>query len=92
MSRSRSTTGRLKDETNTEKYMNYGSLTEEQEQAIGEALVEAFGLKEAKHGTHPRNLKSYDPPRYYTQWGTKTALGVARTAYGILSQQHKKTV
>lgn len=73
--------------------MNYEKLTEEQEQAIGEALVEAFGLKEAKHGSRPRSLKSYDPPRYFTQWGTKTALGVARTAYGILFQHpsHKKT-
>lgn len=63
---------------------DFDNLTEQQEEAIGRQLVECFKLKEAKHGTHPRNLKSYDPPRYFTEWGTKSALGIARTAFGII--------
>jgi len=68
----------------------FEALTEEQEQKIGESLVKRFNLKEAKTGNHPRSLKSYDPPRYFTDYGTKTALGIARTVAAVFIQELSK--
>lgn len=64
--------------------MEFDTLTEQEQEAIGLQFVQVFRLKEAKEGK-----KSYTPKRYVTEWGNKTALGIARTAYGILKQHWK---
>ena len=55
-------------------------ISEAEEERRGQSLAEAFQLKEVKHGDHPRNLKSYEPKRYFTRHGTKSVLGVYRVA------------
>jgi len=42
-------------------------LTELEKIAVGQAVARAFGLKKAS---------GFNPPRWHTAWGTKTALGV----------------
>lgn len=61
--------------------MKYEALNEEQEEALGRELVRVLQLKEAKDGR-----KSYNPPRYATTHGAKTALGIARTVHGIMEK------
>jgi len=68
----------------------FEAITREKEQRLGLALVKLFNLKEAKTGNHPRSLKSYDPPRYFTDYGTKTALGVARTVAAVFIHELSK--
>lgn len=60
------------------------SLPEEFERRLGEVFVEAFHLREARTGDHPRRLKSYDPPRFFTNFGTKTHLGIFRSVTGAI--------
>lgn len=62
----------------------FNALPEHSEQQIGQRIIELMQLKEAKTGNSPRGLKSYDPPRYYTASGTKTALGVFRCVVGSI--------
>jgi hypothetical protein len=54
----------------------------------GEKLVALLHLKEAKQcrvtGKPGSGYESYNPPRYHTEWGTKTALGVFRSIAAIV--------
>jgi hypothetical protein len=51
-------------------------LTEEEEKKRGEAIVLVLALKEARD---IESGKRFNPPRYHTEHGTKTALGLFRT-------------
>ncbi len=55
-------------------------LTEEEETKRGELLVSVLALKPIK----PAEPGS-DCPRYRTEWGSKTALGLFRTLDGIIT-------
>ncbi len=60
-------------------------ITEEQETERGIKLVAFLKLKEATHVPYgSKRAKKYSPPRYYTDWGTKTALGVYRCVEAIM--------
>lgn len=56
------------------------TITETEEARRGQLLADALGLKSVRnqHGAH------FDPPRYQTNWGTKTALGLFRTVARIV--------
>lgn len=54
---------------------------ESKQEAIGYKLVELLSLKEAKDN----NGKRYNPPRYNTSYGTKTAIGLALSVERIIS-------
>lgn len=60
---------------------NPTELTEAEETRRGQLLVEMLGLEEDKYPAmgSKRRTVSYDPPRYSTQWGRKTALGLFRS-------------
>lgn len=59
------------------------ALTEAEETARGTELVRVLNLREAKQETAQGKL-SFDPPRYSTDGGTKTALGIFRTVAAIV--------
>ena len=48
----------------------------------GEALAALFNLKEAKN----ESRQPYQPKRYLTEWGTKTALGLYLSARRIIRE------
>lgn len=52
---------------------------EQESEAIGQKLIELLHLKQATDD----NGKRYNPPRYNTSFGTKTALGLALTVERI---------
>lgn len=58
-------------------------LTDAEEMKRGETLVKFLGLREAKQETAHGKI-SFDPPRYSTEWGTKTALGLFRCVTSIV--------
>lgn len=47
--------------------------TEQENEAIGQKLIELLHLKQATDD----NGKRYNPPRYATGFGSKTAIGLA---------------
>lgn len=49
-------------------------LTEAEQTRRGDLIAKALNLKEARCGNG--RGQPYDPPRYFTQWGTKSALGL----------------
>jgi len=51
------------------------NIPEADEIKRGQKLVDLLKLKEAKDD----NDKRFNPPRYETSWGTKTALGLFRS-------------
>lgn len=55
--------------------------TNEENEAIGQKLIELLSLKQAKDD----NGKRYNPPRYNTSYGTKTAIGLALSVESIIS-------
>jgi len=60
-------------------------LTEAEETVRGEKLVVLLKLKEARQTELYSNRTSrYNPPRYYTAWGTKTALGAFRSIAAVM--------
>lgn len=63
--------------------MNTEPLSEEEETKRGLEIVRVFNLKIAKDD----NGKRYNPDRFYSTHGNKTALGVFRTMKGLLSKQ-----
>ena len=61
------------------------TISEEQETERGKKLVALLNLKEATHVPYGgKRAEKYNPPRYYTDWGTKTALGVYRCVESIM--------
>lgn len=58
-------------------------LSEAEETKRGELLVSFLKLKESKQETAHGKI-SFDPPRYSTEWGTKTALGIFRSIEAII--------
>lgn len=58
-------------------------LTEAEEAKRGAVLASMLNLKEAKQTT-AHGVLPFDPPRYSTEWGTKTALGLFRTIKRIV--------
>lgn len=58
-------------------------LTEAEETKRGAILASMLSLKEAKQETAHGKLP-FDPPRYSTEWGTKTALGLFRSIERIV--------
>lgn len=51
-------------------------LTEAEQTRRGDLIAKTLNLKEARCGNGYGRGKPYDPPRYFTQWGTKSALGL----------------
>lgn len=56
-------------------------LTEEEERQRGETLAKLLNLKQCR--------PTFDPPRYETAWGTKTALGLYRTVAAVIIDGEK---
>ena len=61
-------------------------LTEEQETERGLEIVRVLGLKPAKYYDGTRRGKRYNPDRYETTHGNKTALGLFRTLEYIITK------
>lgn len=60
-------------------------IDEQEEARRGRLLTEMLFLREAKIASPTsKRLVSYDPPRYATKWGTKTALGLYRSIERIV--------
>lgn len=59
------------------------ALSETEERRRGELLVRLLNLRESKQETAQGKL-SFDPPRYSTESGTKTALGLFRTIQRVV--------
>lgn len=59
------------------------SISEAEETRRGLLLVQILNLKEARQTTAQGSLH-FDPPRYSTDWGTKTALGVYRIVANVV--------
>lgn len=60
-------------------------LTEQEETRRGQVLVSLLNLKESKiQDANSKRGRSYDPPRYSTAYGTKTALGLFRTLASVV--------
>jgi hypothetical protein len=55
-------------------------LTQEEQIKRGEKIIEIFGLKEDKQ-------EKYNPKRYLTSWGNKTALGVFLTCQRLIEEK-----
>jgi len=51
---------------------------QERDHKIGEAIAKTLNLKP---------LKGYAPTRYETDWGSKTAIGLARTIRSIFEEK-----
>lgn len=64
---------------------NHKGFAIREETKRGEILVRVLGLREAKQETAQGRL-SFDPVRYGTEGGTKTALGVFRTVKRIIEE------
>lgn len=60
----------------------FAQLTEAEETARGQKLVELLALKKSTQ-TDSQNRR-FDPPRYETAWGTKTALGLFRSIAAVM--------
>lgn len=58
-------------------------ISEEEEAKRGQKLADTFYLKEAFRDDQTGRV-SWEPKRYRTEGGTKTALGIYRTAKSIL--------
>lgn len=54
-------------------------LTEETAERIGNELVSLLGLRPLVDGNVPR--------RYYTSWGSKTVVGLARTVHRVFTTE-----
>jgi len=60
-------------------------ISEAEEARRGEMIVQLLNLREAKQETAHGKL-SFDPPRYSTEVGTKTALGLFRTMRRLVEE------
>lgn len=58
----------------------FNALTEQEEKIIGQKLVTLLSLKPATN----YDKEKYPEPRYQTEFGTKTALGLFRTIAGVM--------
>lgn len=66
---------------------NLVDVDEQRAEEIGQYFVDFLGLKEAKLPVGGgRRLEGYNPPRYYTKWGTKTALGLYNSIERIIKE------
>lgn len=62
------------------------TITEEQEIERGIEIARVLQLKPAKYYDGSSRGKAYNPPRYETTHGTKTALGLFRTMQCLIER------
>lgn len=55
------------------------NLTEKEQIAIGQSLIDILRLTEDRS-------ENYNPKRYITAWGNKTALGIYKTVKRIMEE------
>ncbi len=60
-------------------------LEEETLELAGVRLAVLLNLKQARFDDGTKRGKPYNPPRYHTNWGTKSALGLALSIKRVLN-------